>query len=258
MTSAWAAGRLDIAMPAGGRVRPDRVEGMGTEYKPLARLGDEYLTQRVLRQAREWPCAGRIALAASDPVLTEIGHLADITVRDHGSGPANLQACLEALGSPEWVLLAGCDAPFITGEVCAHFLGRCPADADICFSYVGSERYTQAFPGSPHLGLPLRGGRIVFGSLHLARTAVLEGHRDLFERAFSARKRPWRMATIIGLRAVLRFAVRALAVSDVEARVGQLLGCRCVGVESLEAAIAFDVDKPEHLRDAAQAIRDQG
>lgn len=250
MTSTWAAGRLDVAMPAGGRVRPDRVRGMGTEYKPLARLGNEYLSQRAIRNLRQWPRVNRIALAAPPPVLSEIGALADRAVEDHGSGPANLQACLEALDLPPWVLLAGCDTPFISADVGEQFLERCPAEADLCFSYVAAERYEAEFPGSPYLALPLRGGRIVFGSLHLARTSVLQGRRDLFERAFSARKKPWRMARLIGLSAAVKFATRRLTLGDVEARVGRLLGCACVGVESPDAAIAFDVDKPDHLLDA--------
>ncbi|MBD3176004.1 MAG: NTP transferase domain-containing protein [Armatimonadia bacterium] len=254
MTGPADRSTLDIAMPAGGTVRPDRVEGMGTPYKPLARLGDQYLTERVIAKLREWPRCGSIALAAGDEVLSQIGELADATSDDQGSGPANLQACLDILGDPEWVLLCGCDPPFLTGEICDRFLERCPSDADVCFSYVPAETYAAAYPGSPFLGLPLRGGRVVFGSLHLARSSVLRGRRELFERAFAARKKPWRMLGIIGLGSALRFAVRRLSLRHVEARISALLGCRCVAVESPDPAIAFDVDKPEHLRDARRIM----
>lgn len=254
MNGARAAGGLDVAIPAGGRVRPDRVEGMGTCYKPLALLGNEYLIHRVIRNVRQWPSVRRVALAAPVDVLEAIGPVADLTVEDQGSGPANLAACLDALGAPPWVLLMACDAPLITAAVCESFLERCPADADICFSYVLARHYRETFPGSPYLGLPLRGDRIVFGSLHLARTAVLQGHARLFERAFAARKRVWRMLGIAGIGLARRFVTGSLTLHDVEARVGDLLSCRCVGVQCHDPAIAFDIDKPEHLEYARRLI----
>jgi len=249
---------FDVAMPAGGEVRPDRVAAMGTRWKPLADLCGRPLAEWVVRGVRSSTQVGRVALVAGPPVLQRVGHLADLTVPDRGSGPANLLAALGALGGGR-ALITGCDAPLLNAAVIDDFLARAAdIEADMHFSFVRAELFEAAYPGVPFLGIKVRGGACVLGSLHLVSAEFLLEHRERLEHAFDARKRPSKLLRMIGLVTVGKYATGLLTVADIERRVGRVLGCRCAAVECDGPEIAFDVDKPEHLEAARRLLAGRG
>ncbi len=223
---------------------------MGTRFKPLADLCGRPLTEWVISALRSWPRVGRIALVAGPEVLKRLGSLADVTAPDQGSAPANLLRAIELLEGADRILLSGCDSPFLRPWMLDGFAAACPEEADIACSWVPARVFEARFPGSPYLRLPFRDGPMVFGSVHLVRAGVFRTNQALFERAFDARKRPLRMLRLIGVGAILRYATRTLCRHHVERRVGELLGCRVVGLVRDDPELAFDVDKPEHLETA--------
>lgn len=244
----------DVAIPAGGEVRPDRVAGMGTRYKALADVNGKPLLTRVVERLRSCSSVGRIALVGSPPVLTQLGGLADLTAEDTGSGPGNLLRAFELLGSSGRVLFTGCDCPLLSPEMIEDFLAKCPPEAAICYSYVRSNWFAAAFPDCPFLNIRLRGGSVVGGSLHLADAGAVLGKRELLEEVFEARKKPLKMLRLLGPTPVPLYALGLLTLRAVEQRASQVLGVPCVGVESPYAEMAFDIDKPEHLEIARRII----
>jgi len=245
---------FDVAMPAGGEVRPDRVADMGTRWKPLADLCGHPLAEWVVRGLRSSPQVGRIALVAGPQVLEQVGGLADLTAADRGSGPANLFAALETLGGGR-ALITGCDAPFVNAEVIDSFLlGAAEVDAGMHFSFVKAGDFRDEYPGVPFLGVKLREGQCVLGSLHLISGEFLLGQQQRLEDAFEARKQTLKLLRMIGLTTVAKYVTGLLSIADVERRVGRILGCRCAAVECDRPEIAFDVDKPEHLEAARRLL----
>jgi hypothetical protein len=59
---------------------------------------------------------------------------------------------------------------------------------------------------------------------------------------FEARKRPWRMASLIGPAALIRFAAGRLGVTDLEATAQRVLQMPARAVRNCAAELAFDVD----------------
>ena len=59
---------------------------------------------------------------------------------------------------------------------------------------------------------------------------------------FEARKRPWRMASLIGPLALIRFAAGRLSVTDLEETARRLLHVPAHAVRGCAAELAFDVD----------------
>lgn len=241
---------IDVALPAGGEVRPDRVAGLGTRYKALAQLAGKPLLAWVIEALRATPLVGRIALVASDPVLNELGHLADLADRDRGSGPANLAQAARMLGVDGEILITGCDTPFMTKEAIECFVRACEDDADLYYSYVRSAEFEAAFPGTPYLKIRLRDGDYVGGSLHLARAEAVLELEPILQQAFELRKRPLRLLRLLGVWPILKYVGRRLTVEDIERRASAILGRACRGVLVPYPELAFDVDKPEHLETA--------
>ncbi len=246
--------RLDVAIPAGGEVRPDRVAGMGTRWKALADLCGKPLLARVVESLRACSLVGRVALVGSDPVLRELGDLADLTAEDTGSGPGNLLRAFELLGAEGRVLFTGCDSPLLTPAMVEDFVAQCPPEAALCYSYVRSARFAAAFPDCPFLNLRLRGGSVVGGSLHLADARAVLGAREILEEVFEARKKPLKMLRMLGPGPVPLYALGLLSIGAIERRASRILGVRCVGVESAHPEMAFDIDKPEHLEVARRLL----
>lgn len=239
--------KFDVAIPAGGEVRPDRIEGMGTRYKALADVNGTPLLARTIEMLRRSPHVGRIALVASEPVLEALGELADVTGEDTGSGPGNMLRGFELLEATDRVLVTGCDAPLLRPQVVADLVERAPRDAAICFSWVRANAFAQTYPECPFLNIRLRGGSGVGGTLHLAHAPSLLAKRAPLQAAFEARKHPLEMLRMLGVAPVPLYVLGLLSAEAIARRASEILGIPCVDFESPFPEIAFDVDKPEHL-----------
>jgi hypothetical protein len=62
---------------------------------------------------------------------------------------------------------------------------------------------------------------------------------------FEARKRPWRMASLVGPSALIRFAAGRLSVTDLEGTAQRVMQMPARAVRGCAAELAFDVDTAE-------------
>ena len=83
------------------------------------------------------------------------------------------------------------------------------------------------------------------------------GILDLWKRVEAERKRPWRMAWILGPRMLLRFITRQLALRAAAQRLGEVAGVRAAIVVTPYGLASVDVDKPADL-DLVRAITSKG
>ena len=88
----------------------------------------------------------------------------------------------------------------------------------------------------------------------LVSPTVLANSQSLMERVVSLRKKPWKLARLLGLTFVFKFFMQQLSLSELERRVSQLLGVRGVAIISPYPEIGTDVDKPSDLELAERVI----
>ena len=69
------------------------------------------------------------------------------------------------------------------------------------------------------------------------------------------RKRPWRMAWILGPRMLLRFITRQLALRAAAQRLGEVAGVRAAIVVTPYGLASVDVDKPADLDLVREIVR---
>lgn len=227
-----------------GGVDPVAVYGEAS-HKALIRLEGETLLARVVGALRA-AGATRVAVISSHPeVRAEIARLGAEAL-DEAAGPSlSVRAGAEALGTPLVVTTA--DHALLRPEWVARFLADTPADADVTVLVAARATVEAAAPGTKRTWLKLADGDWSGCNLfHLANDRAL-GVIDLWRRVEAERKRPWKMAQILGPGMLLRYLTRRLALRDAAARLGTLAGVRAAIVETPYGLASVDVDKPTDL-----------
>lgn len=231
---------------AGSRGGVDPVAAYGeASHKALILLGGETLLARVVG-ALKTTGATRIAVISSHPeVRTEIARLGAEAL-DEAAGPSlSVKAGAEALGTPLVVTTA--DHALLQPEWITRFLADTPSDADVTVLVAARPIVEAAAPDTKRTWLKLADGDWSGCNLfYLANDRAL-GVIDLWRRVEAERKRPWKMAQILGPRMLLRYVFRRLSLKDAAARLGALAGVRAAIVETPYGLASVDVDKPADL-----------
>lgn len=160
----------------------------------------------------------------------------------------NLMRAVDHVRDQERVLVVTSDIPLLTKEAVADFLDRCRSvDADVYYSIVSRETNEAAYPGVQRTYVTLKEGTFTGGNVALVAPSALMRGRRMIEQAYVLRKKPVKLARLLGLRFLVKLALRRLSVSEIEQRVADILGCRGVAVESPYPEVGIDVDKPSDL-----------
>ena len=231
---------------AGSRGGVDPVAAYGdASHKALIRLGGETLLARVVGALRA-AGATRVAVISSHPdVRAEIARLGAEAL-DEAAGPSlSVRAGAERLGTPLVVTTA--DHALLQPEWVTRFLADTPADADVTVLVAARATVEAAAPGTKRTWLKLADGDWSGCNLFYLANDRAVGIIDLWRRVEAERKRPWKMAQILGPRMLLRYVTRRLGLRDAAARLGTLAGVRAAIVETPYGLASVDVDKPADL-----------
>ncbi len=231
-----AGGRRDSAL-AGG-VRP----------KAFAPLCGRTMVEFVLSALRDAPSIGRIALVGPLPLPPAVAAHVDVPVGERGPLLENVAAGLRALDGDAPVLAAAADIPLLTGRAVEAFLAAAGVrDVDVAYGIVPREDVVRAFPRVHKTFVRLRDGTFTGGSLVLLRPQAFHAVRPLIERVIQARKRPWDLARLFGMRTVLGLLTGRLRIGELEQRAAMMTGIRARAIISHDPEIALDVDRAEAL-----------
>jgi len=237
---------LDAVVLAGGEADPALAPGVPS--KAFAPLSGRPMVEFVLGALRAARSVRRVAIVAPMPLPPGVAASVDVAVPDRGALLDNVAAGLSALEGPSPVLAAGADIPLLTpGAVDAFVEAGLALDAEIVYGVVRREDVLREFPGISKTFVRLREGTLTGGSLILLDPRAFARARSAIERAVRARKRPWDLARLFGLRTVLGLLTGTLQIPDLEGRVTRLTGVRARALVCRTPEIAIDVDSPETL-----------
>lgn len=243
----------DALVLAGGR-RDSALAG-GVRPKAFAPLCGRTMVEFVLSALRDAPSIRRIALVGPLPLPPAVADQIDVQVRERGSLLENVAAGLEALRDDAPVLATAADIPLLTGRAVETFLAAAGAlDVDVAYGIVPREDVLRAFPRVHKTFVRLREGTFTGGSLVLLRPRAFHSARAWIERVIQARKRPWELARVFGLRAVVGLLTGRLHVGELERRAQMLTGIRARAVVSHDPEIALDVDRAEALAEVQEHL----
>ncbi len=160
---------------------------------------------------------------------------------------ASAIAALDKLGTP--LLMTTADHPLLTPAILDQFLARAAlqADADICVGMVPLTHILARYPQARRTRLRFKGGSISGANLFLLRTPKARGLLDFWQRLEAHRKSPWRMARILGLASIARYALGVMTLDHLAALLYARTGARIATILLDDPHAAIDVDTAEDL-----------
>lgn len=227
-------------------------------HKAWIPLGDRLMVERVLDALDG--CGPRIVervLVASESDVPEnvrkrvdsIALPGSSPVRSWESGAQQLKRRdLPVLGIP-------CDMCFLEPPSIEDFLDRCAQRrAEIYYSFVRRETSEARYPGLRHTWVKMREGTFCGGGLAMMSPEAIARARAFLEELAAVRKRPWKLAGVLGPKIIFKLLLGMLSVRDAEERMSLLMKARTVGIESPYPDVGFNVDAAEELETAFQLV----
>lgn len=248
--------KIDVILPAGGRVDDEFAARVGTHYKAIVQVGGRSVLGRIIEAVRSLPEIGRIVVIGPKAVQEHpeaVG--ANIFLDEGETGPENIFRGLAALiggapageersanDAPGRVLIVTTDLPFLTGDNLRRYIDLCPKDKDFTVPLIGKNAWSEAYPGADATFVKLKDGEWTTGCAYLATPAGLYRAKPHIERVFAVRKSKMGIAKLLGPVFVAKWLLNRLTVADVERKVRQLLDCSAVAVPNSPPELAFDID----------------
>ena len=169
----------------------------------------------------------------------------------------SLHRALRVLQQGENVLVLTDDIPLITAEALRDFLRQCQKrEAEIYYSLVPRQVIEERFKGVQRTYVRLKDGTFTGGNVVLLDPEAVLAYSDYLRQAVQLRKHPVKLCRLLGIKFFLKFLGGQLTVSEIEARVEELIKLKGAGVVTMYPEIGIDVDKPSDLQ-FAQAILEQ-
>ena len=141
------------------------------------------------------------------------------------------------------VLITSADHALLTPEIIDDFCARALASsADFVVGLVPHPVVASAFPQSKRTLLKFADGTYCGSNLFMVRSTAGDRVVDFWRTMQSHRKRPWRMATELGIFTLIRYVIGILPLAAALQRISTLAGCSAGYVELPIARAAVDVD----------------
>lgn len=232
---------MKAVITAGGRVGGEYAALAGTSVKALAAVRGATMLERITGALREVGVT-RIAVVGGSEVRAACASRIDRFVDEAESGGQNLLRALSAWpadGTP--LLYATSDLPYVTSQAIATFLQRVP-ERTLALPLAEFGDFAERFPAAPPFGITLCGERVVNGGVFSIPGESIEPLARLATRFFDARKKPWRMASLVSPMVLLRYLTGRLRIAELERLATRVLGIPAVAVRRCAPELAFDAD----------------
>jgi GTP:adenosylcobinamide-phosphate guanylyltransferase len=231
---------------AGSRGGADAVaDYAGVPHKALIELEGRPLLARVAEALRA-AGAARIGVSCNHPAVEALARDLGLEALPSAAGPSqSVLEGAETLGFP--LLVTTADHALLQPEWVARFLADIPAGTDVAALVAPKAAVEAAAPTTKRTYLKLADGWWSGCNLFWLGSERALGAVALWRRLEAERKRPWKMAQILGLGMLLKYVTGALSLSGAAARLGQLAGVEARVVPTPFGLAAVDVDKPADL-----------
>jgi CTP:molybdopterin cytidylyltransferase MocA len=238
---------VKAVITAGGRLEGEYARIAGTTIKALAPVRGTTMLDRII-DALHANGIEEIGVVGGREVRHACGNRIARLVPDAGDGERNLLAALTMWPEDgDALIYAASDMPYVDGPALASFLDRVRADT-LAMPLADYTAFTARFPGAPPFGITLGGERVVNGGVFHIPAGTRNALQSIALAMFSARKRPWRMATVAGPVLLARFVVRRLSIEHIERRAGILLDRPAQAVRACAPELSYDADTIDEYR----------
>lgn len=234
---------MDVVVLAGGRCPADLRDATGVEFRATLPVRGRPMVAWVIEAVAH---LGKVIAVGGPPGLSPHQLEAGTTfIESLGRG-------LQAVTTDSFLLVTG-DLPFLTANAVDDFISRCDPEAMLNFPVIDVRDSERAFPGMRRTSIKTREGRFTGGNIALLQAEPMRAALPVMEQAYANRKKPLRLAGMVGLGTLLAVAAGQLVpsllpLSRLEKAVGKCLGQRVRAVVSPFPEIGADIDTLEQYR----------
>ncbi len=231
---------------AGGRCPPDLQLAAGVEKRAHLPFRGRLLIDWVLDALTGSACIGEIVVVGDLPARDSY-----VLAPEGDTFLESIRNGLEKV-SGENVLLVSGDIPFLTVQAVEQFCEEAVASgADMCYAIVPREVCQAEFPTVKRTYVKLREGVFTGGNIVYGRVEFFRSNWERLQAAYGARKKPIKLASIMGFGTLLRFGIGQLLpyvfpLRSAEKAVSRLLGGRVQAIISPHSGVGTDIDSMEH------------
>lgn len=238
----------DAIVLAGGKGRGFDAGG-APEYEALVNIGGRPMLSYVVSALERSTYVDRIFVAGPVAALACLNFSRRVTLVQSGENVLDTFAAgVRAAGAVKKFLVVTADIPLLSGDAVDAFVALCgQAKAELYYPVVGQEDMCKSFPGSERTYVRFKEGAFTGGNLFLADARILPRCMETARRINANRKKPWRLAAMLGWTTLAKFALRRLSLEDARSAAERLLNVRGCVVRSAHAAVGMDVDKSSDL-----------
>ena len=225
--------KVDAMVLAGAPNTGKLQEVSPEEYEATIPVGGKPLISYVVDAIKSTPRIREIVVVGPK-VLAELLPAGVRLVESGSSLTDNILRGTAALRNSPKILVVTSDIPFIHRDAIEDFLDRCAElQADLYYPIVSKEANEQVYPDCVRTYVTLKEGTFTGGNMVLATPAVLSNSKQLMAKVVTFRKKPWKLAKILGLSFVVKLFLKQLSLAELEKRASQLLGVRGVRLSVL-------------------------
>lgn len=252
---------------AGDRGPEDPVaKSQGAPCKALSKVGGRELLLRVLDVLLASPHIKRTCIVG--PAVQHVDQCPELErllsnksvlwVPPSLTPCTSAQSALESLGDSHPFLITTADHGFLDHDILKDFLTSAAQKEEVSTvtGLVPYELVMEAFPDGKRTALRFRDmaycGCNLFAILKKDGSAAI----DYWRKVEKLRKKPWRIASVVGLRTMLALLFGRLRVADAMDALSTKIGVRVGYVEVNHAKAAVDIDSPKDCELVENTLRE--
>lgn len=218
---------------------------LGVRHKALIEIGGRTMLARV-HAALVGAGLTRIVVATGDAAVADHARELCAEVMAAQAGPSgSVAAVFGACGAP--LLVTTSDHALLRSDWVRQFLADTRPDCDVAALLARREAVETALTGAQRTWLRFADGDWSGCNLFLLQRPAAAAALELWSEVEANRKRPWRIALLLGLPTLLGYALGRLTLVDAIARLGRRAGVDARIVAAHDGLAAVDVDKPSDL-----------
>jgi len=216
--------------------------------KAFIKIQGKEMILYVIEALRKLDFIEQIAVVGDKNKLSELGGHIDLIIEQGENLSQNIMKGAENFEDDDELLVLSSDIPMITPEALRDFVERSRQyQADLYYPIVRKEKNEEKFPGVRRTYVKLKDGTFTGGNVFLVKVKTIKELLPKTESFLAFRKKPWKLARILGLSFVIKFIMGTLTIAQVEKRAMDLFDIKGKAIISDYPEIGTDVDKPSDL-----------
>mgnify|MGYP000921590924 FL=1 len=223
--------------------------------KALIKIHGKEMVKYIIDALKNLDFIDTVAIVGPKQELSPIENQVDLIVDGGPSMTDNILRGAEIFHDEDMLLISTSDIPMITSEAIRDFAEKSlTLDADFCYPIVRKEENEKKYPGVKRTYVKIKDGTFTGGNMVLVKAGTVKSCIKQAEAFMAYRKKPWKLAKILGIIFVIKLLMGTLTIKQLEKRVSDLFGIKARAVISSYPEIGTDVDKDSDLKLAARVL----